>query len=212
MAGKKQKKKNRKKRKPTVYYRKFGKSRARFTGKRKPKRVFQKQHGKRSKRKKTKKIKPRNQKPRKVSGKKIVRRIKRIRKKASGIPRYYLNRQFQYIDELRDLILKTSPEGREKMTEQLFKLGRVKLAIATGIFLNNINPEAMSTDLFIVGDDINRRKLRSFLKSLEADVGKEVRYVVMEKEEFQYRIGMFDRFIRVLLEGPHEKLINRLGI
>jgi hypothetical protein len=34
----------------------------------------------------------------------------------------------------------------------------------------------------------------------------------MEKEEFIYRHGMFDRFVRVLLEGPHEKIINKLGI
>ena len=34
----------------------------------------------------------------------------------------------------------------------------------------------------------------------------------MEKDEFEYRYGMFDRFVRVLLEGPHEKLINKLGL
>ena len=147
----------------------------------------------------------------------IKRKIKTIKRrpknsKRVSVTRYYLNYHFQYIDELKDLVLKSSPEEKEKIIENLLKLGRVKLAIATGIFLNRVNSEAIATDLFIVGDDISRRKLRSFLKSLEADVGKEVRYVIMEKEEFQYRIGMFDRFIRVLLEGPHEKLINRLGI
>ena len=169
--------------------------------------------------------KPSRKRNRKISKEKKIRKSKKLKLKnkravknnrpsthRSSLPRYYLNRQFQYMDELMDLVLKSSPEEKEKMTEGLLKLGRVKLAIATGIFLNKVNAEAIATDLFIVGDDISRRKLRSFLKSLEADVGKEVRYVVMEKEEFQYRMGMFDRFIRVILEGPHEKLINRLGI
>ena len=169
--------------------------------------------------------KPSRKRNRKISKEKKIRKSKKLKLKnkravknnrpsthRSSLPRYYLNRQFQYMDELMDLVLKSSPEEKEKMTEGLLKLGRVKLAIATGIFLNKVNAEAIATDLFLVGDDISRRKLRSFLKSLEADVGKEVRYVVMEKEEFQYRMGMFDRFIRVILEGPHEKLINRLGI
>src|SRR3989338_3896629 len=169
--------------------------------------------------------KPSRKRNRKISKEKKIRKSKKLKLKnkravknnrpsthRSSLPRYYLNRQFQYMDELMDLVLKSSPEEKEKMTEGLLKLGRVKLAIATGIFLNKVNAEAIATDLFLVGDDISRRKLRSFLKSLEADVGKEVRYVVMEKEEFQYRMGMFDRFISVILEGPHEKLINRLGI
>ena len=67
-------------------------------------------------------------------------------------------------------------------------------------------------DLFIVADHINKNRLRSFLKSLEAEVGKEIRFGLMEKDEFQYRHGMFDRFVRVLLESPHDKLINKLGL
>jgi len=35
---------------------------------------------------------------------------------------------------------------------------------------------------------------------------------VMDKEEFEYRLSMFDRFVRVFIEGPHEKLINRLEL
>jgi len=67
-------------------------------------------------------------------------------------------------------------------------------------------------DLFIVGEDIHKEKLRKFLRALEAEVGREVKLSIMDKEEFDYRYGMFDRFVRVLLEGPHEKIINKLGL
>lgn len=129
-----------------------------------------------------------------------------------SFPRYMLNRDFEFIQELRDLILKSSPAEKKEIFSRLQKLGKIKLAVVTGIFLNKENNENIPTDLFIVADDLDRRKFNAFLRFLEAETGGEVRFVIMEKDEFQYRFSMFDRFVRVLLEGPHEKLINRLGI
>jgi len=109
-------------------------------------------------------------------------------------------------------MLKSSPSEKEEITGRLQKLGRIKLAIIAGVFLNKENQENVPTDLLIVSDDLDRRKFGIFLKYLEAETGGEVRFVIMEKDEFTYRLSMFDRFVRVLLEGPHEKLINRLGL
>lgn len=128
---------------------------------------------------------------------------------------YILNPQFEFFEELRSLILKSSPAEKHKMIKRILGLGKMQLAIISGIFLNSkdsIDTLDSEVDLFIVGDDINKAKLHSFLKSLEAEVGKEIRFGLMEKKEFEYRFGMFDRFVRVLLEGPHEKLINKLGL
>lgn len=125
---------------------------------------------------------------------------------------HVLNPNFEFFQELKNLILKSSPAEQSTVIEKLNKLGRVKLAVIAGIFMNKESDDPLTTDFLIVGDDIDRKKLRFFLKSLEADVGKEIRFAVMDKEEFKYRLAMFDRFIRVLLESPHEKLINKLGI
>lgn len=129
-----------------------------------------------------------------------------------GMPRYTLNRDFEFVQELRDLILKSSPAEKEEITARLLKLGKIKLAVIAGVFLNKENPEGTATDLFIVSDDLDRKKFNPFLRYLEAETGGEIRFVVMEKDEFMYRLSMFDRFVRVLLEGPHEKLINKLGL
>ncbi len=125
---------------------------------------------------------------------------------------YVLNTEFGSFYELRDLILKSLPAEKDRMVEKINKLGKVKLAMISGIFINKDNLDPLLVDLMIVGDDIDSRKLRSLLKSLEAEVGKEIKFAVMDKEEFKYRLAMFDRFVRVLMEAPHEKLINRLGI
>ena len=154
-------------------------------------------------------------------GKKIRRSLVRSRARISiahisnssvNKPVYILNPDFGSFCELRDLVLKSLPAEKDDMIERINRLGKIKLAVISGIFINKENLDPLIADLLIVGDYIDSRKLRSFLKSLEAEVGKEVKYSVMDKEEFQYRLAMFDRFVRVILEAPHEKLINKLGI
>jgi hypothetical protein len=147
--------------------------------------------------------------------KKLYKKNKSSRPKKNGTGiRYVLNPNFEFFSELKSLILKSSPAEKNKMIKKIYGLGRIKLAVISGVFLNNekINHDNSIADLFIVGDEINRDKLRVFLRALEAEVGKEVKLSIMEKEEFDYRYGMFDRFVRVLLEGPHEKIINKMGL
>ena len=140
--------------------------------------------------------------------KKVIRKAKHAKTK---VARYVLNPNYEFYDELRNLILRSSPAEIDRMISKISGLGKVRLAIISGLFLNESTGGEIA-DLFIVGDDINKDRLRSFLKALEAEVGKEIKFSLMEKDEFQYRFGMFDRFVRVLLEGPHEKIINKLGI
>ena len=148
----------------------------------------------------------------------MAKKKKNIRKrsvlKKSDKAFYALNSDFEFFHELKNLILKSSPAEKDRMIRRIMALGRIKMAVISGIFFNNkaVDTLGSEVDLFIVGDDINKKKLRLFLRSLEAEVGKEIRFGLMEKEEFEYRYGMFDRFVRVLLDGPHEKLVNKLGL
>lgn len=147
------------------------------------------------------------------SGKKRAVSRSLIHKTDKGF-RYALDPSFEFFPELKSLILKASPAEKDLLIKKISMLGRIKLAVISGIFLNTDTALSGSAaaDLFIVGDDINRDKLRTFLKSLEAEIGREIKFGLMDKDEFDYRFGMFDRFIRVLLDGPHEKIINKIGI
>lgn len=98
----------------------------------------------------------------------------------------------------------------EKIARRISSLGKVYLAATSGVFLNLDKPTV--ADLLIVADGVERRKLKGLLRFVESEVGREVVYAVMDREEFSYRLKMFDRFVRVFLEGPHEKLINKLGV
>ncbi len=136
------------------------------------------------------------------------KKIKANKKKqiAGGIY-YTINPDFDFYPELQTLILKSSPTSIDKMLKRIMRLGKIKLALISGVFLNTDN---YRVDLFLVGDDIAKRKLMNFLADLEAEVGKEIEYAVMDTREFDYRFHMFDRFVRDILEKPNEKLINKV--
>lgn len=182
--------------------------------KRKPKKAKKSLLGKRTLRRGKKKMAAKRRHRRKIVRRRGPARARGNKKIAYHAPRkkLMLNPDFEFFYELRDLILKSSPAEKNKMISKITGLGRIKLAIISGLFLNRSNEHSEAADLLMVGDDINRRKLNTFLKSLEAEVGGEIKFTLMDKEEFRYRLAMFDRFVRVLLEGPHEKLINKLGI
>lgn len=126
-----------------------------------------------------------------------------------GKKHYSINKDFDFYNELRTLVLKSSPASRQRILKRLRGLGRISLAIISGIF---VNIENARVDILIVGNNIKKKALSSFFRDLEAEVGKEIDYVVLSTEDFKYRHDMFDRFIRDVLEKPHEKLINKLKV
>jgi hypothetical protein len=83
----------------------------------------------------------------------------------------------------------------------------VGLFIVSGIFLHD-NDRTM--DLMIVRDRLNRKLIERRIKELEAEIGKELRYAIFENEEFMYRLNMYDKLLRDVLDYPHEKLINKI--
>lgn len=133
-----------------------------------------------------------------------------VKSRGKGRKRLFtINQSFSFYEPLRALVTKTVPVSKEEMLRRILKLGRIKLALISGIFVNADNSKA---DLMIVGDKINQIKLNRFFRNLEAEVGKDLNYAVMSTKEFNYRFGMYDRFVRDLLEFKHEKLINKLRI
>ena len=122
---------------------------------------------------------------------------------------YSINPKFDFYKELKTLVLKSSPASKKKILKRLRTLGKINLAILSGVFVDADNARV---DLMIVGDNIKKKKLLIFIKDLEAEVGKEIDYVVLSTEDFKYRFDMFDRFIKDVLEKSHEKLINKLKL
>ena len=97
----------------------------------------------------------------------------------------------------------------DKQTEEtqhpLLLLGNVSLGIYTGHFTRD---ESSGIDVMIVGN-INQAKLNKFILDLERDEGKEIRYVVMPGQEFEYRRQIKDRFINDVLAAKKQVIVDK---
>jgi hypothetical protein len=143
--------------------------------------------------------------------KKEIENLKKIkfilRRSKRGSISYVLNKNFSFYPELKNLISKSNVYPQCKSIAKIGGIGNVKLAVISGVF---INYEKGKADMIIVGDDISRARLRNLMSGLEAEIGKEIDFVLMSGEEFKYRLNMLDKFILDFLEGPHEEVINKL--
>ena len=138
-----------------------------------------------------------NKKGKKVSTKKI---------KTQG---YYLNQDFYYITALKQLLIKTKTLEGGEIIKKLSKSGALKLVIIAGVFTQDKDSRV---DMFVVGNNINKSTLNKAIKSIEARLGKELVYVCFETQDFQYRLGMYDKLIRDVLDYPHQVLLDKISL
>ncbi|MBK5215706.1 MAG: hypothetical protein JJE53_02785 [Candidatus Pacebacteria bacterium] len=116
-----------------------------------------------------------------------------------------LNTGFQYLGSLRDLLIDPTLLLQEDLPQRFKQIGKIKLMIVSGVFIGNSKSRA---DLLIVGDKLKKNILQQVIKSLEAEIGKELDYVVLDTEEFKYRLDMYDKLVCDIIDLPHEKLID----
>lgn len=138
-----------------------------------------------------------------------IKLVKSFKKRGVAGKLYFLNTKFLFIKELQNLILRSSPADEKKMKKKVKDLGKMKLVILSGIFLKSDRGNSR-TDILLVCDNLNDRKLLNFIRNLQAEAGVELNYAVLTTEEFRYRQKMFDRFVLDILEKPHKKLVNKL--
>jgi hypothetical protein len=137
-----------------------------------------------------------------------LRKIKFVSGRSKkGKTSYVLNQNFIFYPELKNLVAKDNTHPQSRSLEKIGQIGNIKLAAISGAFINYHKSKA---DMILVGDDISRSKLKSLMLNLEAEIGKEIDFVMMSGEEFKYRLNMLDKFILEFLEGPHEELINKI--
>jgi len=134
------------------------------------------------------------------------KRGKLKRRKAIG---WFLNSKFEYLAAIHNLLINTIILNDEDITERLSKAGNIKLVIIAGIFIQDFDSRV---DLLVVGDRIKKNILENIIKSMEADIGTELRYTYFETPDFQYRLGVYDKLIRDIIEFPHHKVIDKIDL
>jgi DNA-binding MarR family transcriptional regulator len=133
-------------------------------------------------------------------GDKIIKKTK---------PGYKLNTNFEYLQALRTILTQVSGDQSDDLSKRMRKTGRIKVLIVAGVFLQDTNNRV---DILIVGDAIKHRLLETVIRATEAEMGQGLRYAVFSTNEFKYRLGMRDKLISDILDSPHKKLLDKLGL
>ncbi len=151
---------------------------------------------------------------------KLIRRkgfVKRVVSKKGKVSKFVrihtegwvLNTSFSYFSELQRLLIDASLLKGAELVRKLSSSGRLKLLITAGIFIQNSDSRV---DLLIVGDHLKRGSLEHTIRAIESEMGKELKYAAFETGEFNYRLGMYDKLVRDILDYPHTVVLDRLGL
>ncbi|KKS33679.1 MAG: putative transcriptional regulator [Parcubacteria group bacterium GW2011_GWC2_42_13] len=131
------------------------------------------------------------------------------RRRKVKVKGWALNSVFPLFAPLKNLVLNVAPISRVEILKRLKNAGNVKLIVLSGIFIQD---DESRVDLLIVGDSLKQGALEREIANIEALVGKELSYSVLSTQECLYRLRMYDKFIRDILDYPHEKILNKLDI
>ena len=128
------------------------------------------------------------------------------KKKVSG---WYLDSSFPYLVPLETLLIDLATMNHDELVEQIKAAGKIKLVIVAGIFIQDLESRV---DLLVVGDGLKRTALDSIVKKIEAEIGKEVRYASFETPDFKYRLNVYDKLVRDILDYPHKTILDKIGV
>lgn len=149
-----------------------------------------------------------------LSRSEVIRELNRLKKMGfvhenarKRIKTYQLHPQFPFSPELHSLVSKSNLNVPHQMFQKLRTAGEVKLILISGIFLNYPKGKA---DMILVVNNASRQKLKGAIERIEAEVGREVRFVLMDSEELRYRLNMLDRFLIEFLEGPYQEVVHKI--
>ncbi len=118
---------------------------------------------------------------------------------------YIFDSSFKYTDEFESLLVGADSFDKEVVLDIFKKAGKLKLLIVSGIFIKN---KESRVDLLIVGDKISRVKIEEGVRRIEAELGMELSYAVFDTKDFIYRLNMYDKLIRDILDFPHEVVLQ----
>jgi hypothetical protein len=98
----------------------------------------------------------------------------------------------------------SAPSAPEEQSA-LQSLGNMSLAVLTGQLTRD---DRSGIDVLLVGD-LNQSQVANYISDMEGKEGKELRYVVMNDDEFRYRQEVNDRFLALVLGSKMQVVIDK---
>ena len=149
-----------------------------------------------------------------IKKKPFTRDVQIVKKKKITIKRvkgngHMLDAKFPYLNALKTLLISVSLHSHDDIAKRFAKVGKIKALIVAGVFIQDWESRV---DLVIVGDELDEDKIQSIVKTLESELGKEISYTALDTADFEYRVGVYDKLVRDILDFPHVKIIDRMAL
>ncbi len=134
-----------------------------------------------------------------------LKKLGLLKSKVKNRKKYYIvNKNFVAFHDLRNIIIKAM-SGKDDLVKKITKLGEVEFLALLGIFVDKASP----VDLLIVGN-IDKQKVQDLLNS-EIETEKPIRFSILSRDDFLYRIKCKDQFIQGILYDPDNIIaVNKL--
>ena len=130
-----------------------------------------------------------------------------LRSKRNGnLKHFQTNQECPFFEELKGLVLKTSGVAG-RIRAGLERLAGIEYAFIYGSYAKGEEKADSDVDLLIIGD-VNMDRLDSNLGKLEKTLGKEINYVLYNKEEFKSKRKAKDGFLMDVLSGKKLMVIG----
>lgn len=128
------------------------------------------------------------------------------RQKVQG---YVLNKDFPELQALQTFLFETAPINGKTVLKHLRKAGTIDFVVIAGVLVRDFDQRI---DLMLSMKKLAESKIESAVRSLEAEIGIEIRYSAMTSEDLMYRVGMYDKLTRDVFDYTHQILTDRIGV
>lgn len=124
-----------------------------------------------------------------------------------NIKYYTVNREHPIYPELKRIVIKTAGLG-DVLRQELANLGTIEQAFIYGSLAAGDEDTWSDVDLMIVGQ-VNLLQLASVVSKLEQTLGRDVNYVIYQREEAAIKLRQGDPFLSNVWAGPKVMLMGR---
>ncbi|HYC83404.1 MAG TPA: hypothetical protein VEB60_02580 [Candidatus Paceibacterota bacterium] len=135
-----------------------------------------------------------------------LRTVGKNKKKING---WQLNPNFSLTEPLRELLAAEMFPDYQLIAKRFAGMGKIQGLAIAGVFLRD---ERGYVDLVVIGENLNRGSIEQTIRSMEAEIGKELTYAILTTDDFLYRLHSSDKFTRDLFDHPHKFLVDKINI
>lgn len=122
---------------------------------------------------------------------------------------YILNKDFPELQALQTFLFETAPIDGKNLLAHLRQAGPIDFIGISGVFVRDFEQRL---DVLLAMKKFSQAKVEKAIRSLEAEIGLDIRFAAMSSEDLLYRVGMYDKLTRDFFDYPHQVLVDKINV